>query len=151
MGRVLKPKFKRDSRSPKPKDAKASLSMSRVSLKGSKPEVIVRKFLSSRGLTGYRLNYTRVLGRPDICFNRRRVAIFINGCFWHRCPYCKLPLPKSNREFWSSKFKTNKKRDRRNEKLLLDDGWEVITLWECQITKNDNWKRCLLKKIKEAE
>ena len=150
MARVLNPKFKRDPRSPKPKDVKVSLSMSRISLKGSKPEMIVRKFLSSSGIAGYRLNYSRVLGRPDICFTSRRVAIFIHGCFWHRCPYCKLPLPKNNREFWSNKFKTNKKRDRRNEKLLLDDGWAVITLWECQINKNDNWKRSLMKKLKEA-
>lgn len=72
--------------------------------KNTKPELKVRKALRKAGLSGYRLHWKKAAGRPDICFPGRRVAIFVNGCFWHRCPHCSLPLPKSNVAFWSAKF-----------------------------------------------
>ncbi|MCD8207312.1 MAG: very short patch repair endonuclease, partial [Bacteroidales bacterium] len=66
----------------------------------------------------------------------RKIAILVNGCFWHRCPYCNLPLPKDNREFWEKKFADNVERDRRMVEGLEDDGWSVFTVWECQLKKD---------------
>ena len=100
----------------------------------TKPELAVRKALRSAGWTGYRLQW-KVPGRPDICFPGRKVAIFVNGCFWHRCPHCDLPLPKSNVEYWEEKFERNRKRDERNESLLVERGWTVIVIWECRLRK----------------
>ena len=67
-----------------------------------------RKTLREIGLSGYRLHWKKAAGRPDIAYPGRKIAIFVHGCFWHRCPYCDLPLPKSHPEFWSEKFKRNK-------------------------------------------
>ena len=103
--------------------------------KDTKPELILRKALREAGFRGYRLQW-KVNGHPDICYPGRKVAIFVNGCFWHRCPYCHLPTPKHNREFWEEKFERNIDRDRRNKASLEMQGWTVITVWECQIKKD---------------
>lgn len=97
------------------------------------PKIMLRRALRSLGHTGYRLNWKKVSGSPDICFVGRKVAIFVNGCFWHRCPKCDLPLPKSNTDFWSDKFKRNRIRDMMNEKSLKDEDWTVITVWKCAV------------------
>ena len=103
--------------------------------KDTKPEMILRGALREAGYGGYRLQW-KVDGRPDICYPGRKVAIFVNGCFWHRCPYCNLPVPKHNHEFWEEKFERNVNRDRRNVDSLESQGWTVITVWECQVKKN---------------
>jgi DNA mismatch endonuclease (patch repair protein) len=61
------------------------------------------------------------------------VAIFVNGCYWHRCPYCALPLPKTNVEFWQQKFERNMARDARTHRTLLEQRWCVLDVWECQL------------------
>ena len=99
--------------------------------KDTKPELRVRRALRDAGLTGYRLHWKGAPGRPDVCFPGRRVAIFVNGCFWHRCPRCQLPLPKSNVDFWRDKFERNRARDARDNELLVADGWTVVVVWEC--------------------
>ena len=99
------------------------------------PELSLRKALRDAGWPGYRVNW-KVPGRPDIAYPGRKVAIFVNGCFWHRCPICDLPLPKSNVEFWKTKFEKNVERDRRKSIELNEMGWTVITVWECQIKKD---------------
>ena len=81
--------------------------------KDTKPELLVRQRLREAGLTGYRLQW-KVPGRPDIAWPGKKVALFVNGCFWHRCPHCQLPTPKSNVEYWVVKFERNKERDERN-------------------------------------
>lgn len=101
--------------------------------KNTGPELVVRQALRASGLSGYRLQWKKVPGRPDICYPGRKVAIFVNGCFWHRCPHCDLPLPKSNTDFWSEKFARNRARDERNERALVLDGWTVIVVWECRL------------------
>lgn len=88
------------------------------------------------GLTGYRLHYKKIPGRPDIVFVSKKIAIFVNGCFWHRCPHCNLPLPKNNIEFWTLKFEKNVERDRRKIFELVDLGWSVTVMWECEIKKD---------------
>lgn len=103
--------------------------------KDTKPELVVRKALREAGYPGYRLQW-KISGRPDICYPGRRVAIFVNGCFWHRCPHCNLPLPEHNREFWKEKFDRNQERDRRDITELESEGWTVITVWECEIKKD---------------
>ena len=103
--------------------------------KDTKPELKVRSALRAAGLGGYRLHWKKAPGRPDICYPGRKVAIFVNGCFWHRCPYCALPLPKSNVAFWEAKFRRNVLRDERDRRLLVEGGWTVISVWECHLGK----------------
>ena len=103
--------------------------------KDTKPELIVRRALREAGFPGYRLQW-KVPGRPDICYPGRKVAIFVNGCFWHRCPHCNLPLPEHNRAFWQEKFERNVERDRRDTEALEAMGWTVITVWECEVKRN---------------
>ena len=110
--------------------------MSSNKAKNTKPELKLRKALYADGVRGYRLNWKKVPGRPDIAFPGRKISIFINGCYWHRCPHCELPLPKTNTEFWKEKFDKNIKRDKKKEKELLDLGWTVLVFWECKIKTN---------------
>lgn len=100
----------------------------------TKPELLVRARLRAAGLVGYRLQW-KVPGRPDIAWPGKRVAVFVNGCFWHRCPHCKLPLPKSNVEYWAVKFERNVERDERALAELEAMGWKVHVIWECQLKK----------------
>ena len=102
----------------------------------TKPELLVRQRLREAGLTGYRLQW-KVPGRPDIAWPGKKVAIMVNGCFWHRCPHCKLPMPKSNIEYWTIKFEKNVERDARNLKALREAGWKVHIIWECQLKKKE--------------
>jgi DNA mismatch endonuclease (patch repair protein) len=129
-------KYSRDKRSPKPKNEKASKLMSKIKSKNTKPELILRKALYEKGIRGYRIHKKGIPGRPDIAWIGKRVAIFVNGCFWHSCPKCNLQKPKHNSEFWNNKFKTNKLRDSRKIMDLTNAGWKVLTIWECDI-KND--------------
>lgn len=126
----------RDKRSPVPKDINVSKVMSSNKSKNTKPELIFRKALWNEKRRGYRLHPSNVIGRPDICFSSKRIAIFINGCYWHRCPKCNLTLPKNNVDFWSKKFARNTERDQEKINALKSQGWTVITVWECDIKKN---------------
>ena len=101
--------------------------------KDTKPELLVRAALRTAGLTGYRLHWRKAPGRPDVCFVGRRVAILVNGCFWHRCPYCALPSPRSHPEFWRAKFARNRQRDREDLRALVSAGWTVLVVWECRL------------------
>ena len=101
--------------------------------KNTSPELRVRAALRAAGLTGYRLHWKAAPGRPDVCFPGRRVAIQINGCFWHRCPFCGPSRPKTHPEFWEAKFARNRERDERNARLMLEAGWTLLVVWECQL------------------
>ncbi len=103
--------------------------------KNTKPELKVRHALREAGLPGYRLHWKKCAGRPDICYPGRKIAIFVNGCFWHRCPHCNLSEPKSNVEFWQAKFARNRARDERNYQSLMAQGWTVLVVWECALKK----------------
>ncbi len=100
----------------------------------TKPELLVRKKLREAGLTGYRLQW-KVPGRPDIAWPGKKVALFVNGCFWHRCPKCQLPIPKENREYWVVKFERNQERDAENMEKLASMGWTTHVIWECELKK----------------
>jgi DNA mismatch endonuclease (patch repair protein) len=125
-------KFVRDKRSPVPLDEKTSYLMSMIRSQHTQPEIAVRKALWFAGLKGYRL-HTKDTGRADISYSRARLAIFIHGCYWHRCPKCNLPLPKHNRSFWREKFKRNIERDENKEVYLREQGWTVLNFWECEV------------------
>lgn len=103
--------------------------------KNTKPELKLRKALWSSGIRGYRLHWKKAPGRPDICFPARKIALFVNGCYWHRCPHCDLPLPKTHQTFWKEKFEANQARDKKKVEQLLDLGWKVHVIWECRIKK----------------
>ena len=107
--------------------------MSAIRGKNTKPEIIVRKYLFSKGFR-YRLNHTRLPGHPDIVLKKYRTVIFVNGCFWHGHSGCKyFVLPKTNTGFWENKIKTNKERDVKEQRKLATMGWHCITVWECQL------------------
>jgi DNA mismatch endonuclease (patch repair protein) len=125
--------------------------MSGNKAKDTQPELLVRQALCRYGLRGYRLHPKQVPGKPDICYISRKIAIFVNGCYWHRCPYCKYSLPKHNRSFWKQKFLNNIKRDTQKAGQLRKESWKVIVLWECQIKGPKSEKTMLrTKKIIET-
>lgn len=123
---------------PKPSSPLATKKMKANVGKDTKPELKLRKALCNDGLKGYRLNWKKTPGSPDIAFPGKKMAIFVHGCFWHNCPYCKKKLPKSNRDYWLRKRIDNEERDRRVNKTLEDEGWLIIIAWECIIKKNIN-------------
>lgn len=103
--------------------------------KDTVPELLLRKALWNAGIKGYRLHMKLIPGRPDISFPRRKIDIFINGCFWHRCPYCNPHFPRSNAAFWEDKFRKNQERDARKQLDLENLGRYVLIIWECEIKK----------------
>lgn len=126
----------RDGRSPVPSKEITSRIMSSIKDRNTGPELAIRKALWNNGIKGYRLHWKNVPGRPDIAFPSKKIAIFINGCYWHRCPHCKPPIPKSNLRFWENKFEQNVARDKRNVEQLGRLNWNVLVLWECQIKRD---------------
>lgn len=109
--------------------------MSSVKGKDTKPEMIVRKFLFSCGFR-YRLHDKKLPGKPDIKLTKYKTIIFINGCFWHGHPHCKIyVMPKTNEGFWKEKIDKNIARDEKNIYLLHHLGWKIILLWECELKK----------------
>ena len=109
-----------------------SRNMSKIKSKNTKLEMIVREYLFSHGLR-YRIHY-KVQGRPDIAFPKYKIAIFINGCFWHQHG-CRLSvIPKTRTDFWQKKLSANRERDLKVQGFLTSEDWVVITLWECDLT-----------------
>lgn len=107
--------------------------MSGIRGKDTRPEMIVRKILHSRGFR-FRLHRKDLPGRPDIVLPRYRVAIFVQGCFWHGHENCHLfRLPASRTEFWDEKIGGNKSRDEKNLGLLRAAGWRTLQIWECAL------------------
>lgn len=127
--------YLRDGRAPVPVNENISKSMRSNKGKNTKPELVFRKALRDNGMSGYRIHW-KIPGKPDVAYPGRKIAVFVNGCFWHRCPYCNLSLPKSNVEFWKNKFDRNVERDGRNTRILEEDGWTVLTFWECEVKKD---------------
>ena len=113
-----------------------SYNMSRIRSKDTKPEIMVRSYLFSRGLR-FRKNDKRYPGSPDIVLPKYNTMVFVHGCFWHLHDGCRYAvMPKSNVEYWENKLYKNRERDKRNQKELEDMGWNVITVWECELKKD---------------
>lgn len=114
-----------------------SYNMSQIRSTNSKPEETVRKYLFSKGLR-YRKNVKTMPGKPDIVLRKYKTIVFVNGCFWHGHNGCRyFVMPKSNTEYWQSKITHNIERDKNVYKQLSIDGWNVLTVWECQLSKNN--------------
>ena len=110
-----------------------SYNMSRIKGKDTRPEMIVRKFLFSKGFR-YRLHDKKLPGKPDIVLPKYKTVIFINGCFWHGHEGCKyFVLPKTREEWWLNKIIGNISNDNRNIEALKTEGWNVIIVWECEL------------------
>lgn len=112
-----------------------SMNMSHIRSKNSKPEELVRKYLFSRGLR-YRKNVKKLPGCPDIVLAKYKTIVFVNGCFWHHHDCGRFVWPASNEEYWRKKINRNVERDIQNSFLLTQQGWKVLTIWECQLKKN---------------
>ena len=111
-----------------------SMNMSHIRSKNSKPEEQVRKYLFSRGLR-YRKNVKKLPGCPDIVLTKYKTVVFVNGCFWHHHDCGRFVWPSSNVEYWHNKINRNVERDAQNTVLLSEQGWKVLTIWECQLKK----------------
>jgi DNA mismatch endonuclease (patch repair protein) len=108
--------------------------MSQIKSGDTAVEKTFRKHLWKMGLRGYR-THCKITGRPDLYFPRKKIAVFIDGCFWHKCPKC-YKKPKSNIKFWCNKVKTNKKRDKIVNRTLKKNGVKVLRFWEHQAKNN---------------
>lgn len=111
-----------------------SYNMSQIKGKNTKPEVSLRKLLFANGVRSYRIHY-KLIGKPDVVFSKKKIAIFIDGCFWHKCPQCFIE-PETRKKFWDEKINGNIKRDREVNKALKSSGWKVLRFWEHSVRKS---------------
>lgn len=127
-----------------------SYNMSQIKGKDTKPEMMVRKYIFSKGFR-YRLHDKRLPGKPDIVLPKMKVAVFIHGCFWHGHTNCRyFVLPKTRTEWWLKKIERNKQLDSENLLKLKDAAWKVFTIFECKLKPNLRAKTLenLVKKLK---
>jgi DNA mismatch endonuclease, patch repair protein len=110
-----------------------SYNMSKIRSKNTGPEIKLRKLLWSEGIRGYRIHYN-LYGKPDLVFVKKKIAIFIDGCFWHKCPFC-FQEPETRKEFWNKKIAANIDRDEKVNVQLRGEGWTVIRFWEHDVRK----------------
>ena len=114
-----------------------SYNMSRISGKDTKPEMMVRKFLHGNGFR-YRLHVKDLPGKPDLVLPKYNSVIFVHGCFWHVHEGCKyFKLPETRTKWWKEKLFGNKERDEKHRRHLSEQGWNVITVWECELKPNN--------------
>lgn len=113
--------------------ATRSYNMSQIKSKDTKPEILVRKFLFSKGYR-YKLHDKNLPGKPDIVLPKYKTVIFINGCFWHGHKGCKyFVIPKTRTKWWLDKINRNRTNDKRKTTALKKLGWKVLVIWECQL------------------
>ena len=120
-----------------------SRNMSAIKSKNTKPEIAVRKLLHSMGYR-FRLHRKDLPGSPDIVLPKYKTVIFVHGCFWHRHENCKYAsTPKTRREFWENKFKSNVKRDKEIQEKIKNLDWRSVVIWECEIKNKISLERKL--------
>ena len=122
-------------------------SMHGNSVRQTKIESSLADLLIENGLTGFVQNDKSLEGTPDIAYPSNRLAIFVHGCFWHRCPYCEPHFPEINADYWQAKFARNKRRDKHAQVSLKREGWRVVTVWECKLKNNPH---NVLRRIRSA-
>ena len=116
--------------------SKRSEVMRAVKSRGNKStELKLIEIFKNRKIIGWRRNY-KLFGKPDFVFPKQRLAIFLDGCFWHGHD-CRNTKPADNADYWRQKIERNKKRDELVFKTLVEKSWRVLRIWECQIKKND--------------
>jgi len=128
--------------------ATRSYNMSRIRNKDTKPEMLVRKFLFANGFR-YRLNDKKLPGKPDIVLPKYKTVIFVNGCFWHGHESCKFfKLPGTRTEWWKEKIEKNIDNDLKKHLQLINAGYRVIIIWECEI-KNKSFYTTIIDKLRK--
>lgn len=136
----------------KPEDRRKT--MQAVKGKGTRLEKRLFSMLAGMGLKGWKKNVDSIIGKPDVAFAGQRVAIFVDGCFWHGCPRCKRKLPKTNHSYWVRKIQRNMALAKSNNRRLRADGWTVIRIWEHEIgkaTDTGNLRAKILRAIGDKE
>ncbi|MDQ7969283.1 MAG: DNA mismatch endonuclease Vsr [Oxalicibacterium faecigallinarum] len=113
--------------------ADRSLRMSQIRSKNTKPELKLRSVLHKRGYR-FRIHIKDLPGKPDIVFSKRKICVFVNGCFWHGHRCSVGHTPKTNSQFWTEKIRSNRRRDAKNIKELRKLHWKVVIVWECSLT-----------------
>lgn len=117
-----------------------SYNMSQIKSKDTKPEILVRKFLHANGFR-FRIHDKKLPGKPDIVLKKYKAIIFIHGCFWHGHEGCKyFVVPKTRTQWWLDKIARNKTKDNETDRILQENGWRIITIWECELKKNNRQK-----------
>ena len=114
--------------------ARRSWNMSRIKSTNTSLELRVRRYLHSRGIR-YRIGFS-LEGKPDIVFPGKRIAVFVNGCFWHAHGCSLSHIPSTRTEYWGPKLRRNRERDREVRAILSSTGWRVLAIWECDIRKD---------------
>lgn len=112
--------------------------MQAVKGKRTKLEKSLFSMLAGMSLKGWKQNASNITGKPDVVFVDEKVAIFVDGCFWHGCPVCQRKLPQTNREYWERKIARNIELAKSHNEQLHHDGWIVIRIWEHEITSKDD-------------
>ena len=114
-----------------------SWNMSQIKGKDTKPEILVRSLVHRMGYR-FRLHRKDLPGRPDLVFPGRQKVIFVHGCFWHQHPGCKYATrPSTRADFWAQKLDGNRDRDEAVQHQLLQQGWGVLVVWECEIKQTE--------------
>ena len=125
--------------------------MSRVGAKNTTPEMRVRRAAHALGLR-FRLHRKDLAGTPDLVFPKRKIALVVHGCFWHRHPGCpKASSPGTRTSYWAQKFDMNVTRDIRVERELAQTGWQVVTVWECETKDRHRLERILGERVVRIE
>lgn len=124
-----------------------SYCMAQIKRRDTTAEKLFRKYLWSKGIRGYRTK-SKIAGKPDLYFAQKRLAVFIDGCFWHKCPKCFIK-PKSNLSYWIPKIRSNVLRDKRNAEILKKNKIAIIRFWEHEV--KDNLEKCYNKFTKIYE
>jgi len=126
---------------------KRSWNMSRIRSTNTKPEKIVRSLLHQMGYR-FRLHRKDLPGKPDIVLPKYKTVILVHGCFWHHHKNCKRSnWPKSNQDYWIPKIERNIERDKENKRLLKENGWKVVVVWECEVKDPDKLLKTILTKL----
>ncbi len=124
-----------------------SYCMSRIKSRDTKAEITFRKYIWKKGFRNYRMK-NKIKGKPDLYFPRKKIAVFIDGCFWHKCPKCFI-APKSQKKYWNKKIRSNVLRDKTNNILLRKNKIKVVRFWQHDVEKNI--QKCYQKFRKEYE
>jgi len=123
--------------------------MRAVKGKNTSPERRLKASLAGSKISGWCMHPSNITGHPDFVFIKEKIAIFVDGCFWHGCPICSKPLPKSNNEYWTDKIRRNIERDNLYSNELEKLGWHVIRIWTHEIRKKEDLKK-ITERIRDA-
>ncbi len=125
--------------------------MASVKNKNTKPEILVRKALFSKGFR-FRINEKKLPGSPDIVLPKYKAVIFVHGCYWHGHENCKKQItPKTNKGFWNEKIEKNRVRDQKVQNELIKLNWKIIIVWECKLRNKETFDLTIDKIVNEIK